>query len=399
MSEPIRPVRLVALDLDGTLLNRRSQITPRTRSAVLTASQQGVVVVPATGRALATLPPEVAQLPGVRYVLTTNGAAVWDLGSEPMSSVYSRYADAQKRHITQPVCLLQRLFPPQKAREVFGLCQQYEGELTVFSDGRAIKDRESQDLAAARMARHCSTEADQPYDSRFTVVADLADWLSRGAHAIEKLWRSLHMGGTWAWRGWLWQTRWAPPAARPWRWATASTTAHCWKKPVSALPWPTLCRPSKHWQTTSARRIVMYDGRFTVVPDLAEWMSREAHAIEKFCLFFGSAEKAQAALPAFRQLKGVEVVQGSPDNVEVTAQGVDKGEALLALADQLGIPRSETMAVGDSENDRALLEKAGVSAAMANAMPSIQALADYVSQADCDADGVAELFEKLVLVR
>lgn len=304
MSEPIRPVRLVALDLDGTLLNRRSQITPRTRSAVLTASQQGVVVVPATGRALATLPPEVAQLPGVRYVLTTNGAAVWDLGSEPMSSVYSRYADAEKRHITQPVCLLQRLFPPQKAREVFGLCQQYEGELTVFSDGRAIKDRESQDLAAARMARHCSTEADQPYDSRFTVV-----------------------------------------------------------------------------------------------PDLAEWMSREAHAIEKFCLFFGSAEKAQAALPAFRQLKGVEVVQGSPDNVEVTAQGVDKGEALLALADQLGIPRSETMAVGDSENDRALLEKAGVSAAMANAMLSIQALADYVSQEDCDADGVAELFEKLVLVR
>lgn len=304
MSEPIRPVRLVALDLDGTLLNRRSQITPRTRSAVLTASQQGVVVVPATGRALATLPPEVAQLPGVRYVLTTNGATVWDLGSEPMSSVYSRYADAEKRQITQPVCLLQRLFPPQKAREVFGLCQQYEGELTVFSDGRAIKDRESQDLAAARMARHCSTEADQPYD-----------------------------------------------------------------------------------------------GRFTVVPDLAEWMSREAHAIEKFCLFFGSVEKAQAALPAFRQLKGVEVVQGSPDNVEVTAQGVDKGEALLALADQLGIPRSETMAVGDSENDRALLEKAGVSAAMANAMPSIQALADYVSQADCDADGVAELFEKLVLVR
>lgn len=304
MSEPIRPVRLVALDLDGTLLNRRSQITPRTRSAVLTASQQGVVVVPATGRALATLPPEVAQLPGVRYVLTTNGAAVWDLGSEPMSSVYSRYADAEKRQITQPICLLQRLFPPQKAREVFGLCQQYEGELTVFSDGRAIKDRESQDLAAARMARHCSTEADQPYD-----------------------------------------------------------------------------------------------GRFTVVPDLAEWMSREAHAIEKFCLFFGSAEKAQAALPAFRQLKGVEVVQGSPDNVEVTAQGVDKGEALLALADQLGIPRSETMAVGDSENDRALLEKAGVSAAMANAIPSIQALADYVSQADCDADGVAELFEKLVLVR
>ena len=42
------------------------------------------MVVPATDRALATLPPEVAQLPGVRYVLTTNGATVWDLGSEQM---------------------------------------------------------------------------------------------------------------------------------------------------------------------------------------------------------------------------------------------------------------------------------------------------------------------------
>lgn len=302
MSEPVRPVRLVALDLDGTLLNRRSQITPRTWAAILAASQQGVVVVPATGRSLSTLPPEVAQLPGIRYALTTNGAAVWDLGSDPMSAVYSRYADAENRRTTQPVCLLQRLFPPQKAREVFGLCQQYEGELTIFSDGRGIKDKTSQALAAARMARHCSTEADQPYD-----------------------------------------------------------------------------------------------GRFTVVPDFAEWMSRQAHSIEKFCLFFGSVEKAQAALPAFRRIEGVEVVQGSPDNVEVTALGVDKGEALLALAEQLGIPRSQTMAVGDSENDRALLEKAGVSAAMANAMPSIRALADHVSEADCDADGVAELFEKLVL--
>lgn len=304
MSEPIRPVRLVALDLDGTLLNRRSQITPRTRAAVLEASRQGVVVVPATGRGLSTLPPEVAALPGVRYVLTTNGAAVWDLGSDPLSAVYSRYADADRRTTTQPVCLLQRLFTPQKAREVFELFRRYEGELTVFSNGRSIKDRAGMALTAARMARHCSTEADQPDD-----------------------------------------------------------------------------------------------GRFIVVPDLGEWMSREAHAIEKFCLFFGEVDRAQAALPAFRRLEAVEVVQGSPDNVEVTAQGVDKGEGLLALADRLGISRSQTLAVGDSENDRALLEKAGISAAMANAMPSIRALADWVSEADCDHDGVAELFEKLVLTR
>ena len=51
--------------------------------------------------------------------------------------------------------------------------------------------------------------------------------------------------------------------------------------------------------------------------------------------------------------------------------------------------------MGDSENDRAMLEKAGVSAVMANGIPEVKALSDYVSEADCDHDGVAEILEKL----
>ena len=81
----------------------------------------------------------------------------------------------------------------------------------------------------------------------------------------------------------------------------------------------------------------------------------------------------------------------------MTAAGVDKGEALLTLADRLGIPRAQTLAVGDSENDRAMLEKAGVAAVMANGMPQIKALADLVTTVDCNHDGVAEVFETLGL--
>ena len=139
------------------------------------------------------------------------------------------------------------------------------------------------------------------------------------------------------------------------------------------------------------------DGRYHVVRDQPEWLSRHAHEVEKFCMFFDSAEIAQAALPRFRALPGVEAVQGSPDNVEVTAQGVDKGTALLALADMLGIPREATAAIGDSENDRAMLDRAGVAAVMANALPEIRALGDIVSTRDNDHDGVAELFERLGL--
>ena len=83
--------------------------------------------------------------------------------------------------------------------------------------------------------------------------------------------------------------------------------------------------------------------------------------------------------------------------MEATAAGVNKGTALLALAEHLGIPQAEVLAVGDSENDRKMLEAAGVAAVMANGMPSIQSLADIVSEQDCNHDGVAELFARLGL--
>ena len=124
-------------------------------------------------------------------------------------------------------------------------------------------------------------------------------------------------------------------------------------------------------------------------------MSRNAFAIEKLCVFFETPQQATAALPRFHAVPGVEIVQGSPKNVEVTAAGVDKGEALRALADRLGVPHECTLAVGDSENDRAMLQKAGVAAVMVNGMPEIRALAHLVSKADCDHDGVAEILETL----
>ena len=41
MSQTFPPVRLAALDLDGTLLNHEGQVTPRTRAALQAASDRG----------------------------------------------------------------------------------------------------------------------------------------------------------------------------------------------------------------------------------------------------------------------------------------------------------------------------------------------------------------------
>ena len=74
----------------------------------------------------------------------------------------------------------------------------------------------------------------------------------------------------------------------------------------------------------------------------------------------------------------------------------NKGDALLALADYLGVPHEKTFAFGDGLNDLTMLEKAGTGIAMANAFPEAIEAADWVT-ASCDEDGVAVGIEKFIL--
>lgn len=71
-------VRIVALDLDGTLLDSRKGLSPRNRAALERAAEKGVYVVPTTGRFFGMMPAVVRELPFVRYAITINGAQVYD---------------------------------------------------------------------------------------------------------------------------------------------------------------------------------------------------------------------------------------------------------------------------------------------------------------------------------
>ena len=69
---------------------------------------------------------------------------------------------------------------------------------------------------------------------------------------------------------------------------------------------------------------------------------------------------------------------------------------LLALCRHLDISPEETIVVGDADNDKEILQTAGLAIAMGNAADHIKALADVVV-ADCDHDGCAEAIEKYLL--
>jgi len=85
--------------------------------------------------------------------------------------------------------------------------------------------------------------------------------------------------------------------------------------------------------------------------------------------------------------------------IEIFNAGGGKGKALAHLADLLSVPLSETMAVGDYENDLSMLDivrtAGGVAVAMANAVPLVMAAATAFVASN-DADGVAEAFARFV---
>lgn len=71
-------IRLIAFDLDGTLLRSDKSISPRTMQALLAARERGVLLVPSTGRLLRSLPEPLLDKSLTRYHILVNGAQVYD---------------------------------------------------------------------------------------------------------------------------------------------------------------------------------------------------------------------------------------------------------------------------------------------------------------------------------
>jgi Cof subfamily protein (haloacid dehalogenase superfamily) len=70
------PIRLVAIDLDGTLLNSRSELSPANLEALREAQERGVHVVVVTGRRFYSARRILEQLPFPVMLIASNGAMI-----------------------------------------------------------------------------------------------------------------------------------------------------------------------------------------------------------------------------------------------------------------------------------------------------------------------------------
>lgn len=92
----------------------------------------------------------------------------------------------------------------------------------------------------------------------------------------------------------------------------------------------------------------------------------------------------------------ISAARSQPYYLDVTHPQANKGAVVLAMSKLLNIPPAEIATIGDMPNDVLMFEKSGMSIAMGNASPGVQASATYVTSSN-EQEGFAKAIEEFVL--
>ena len=115
-------IRCIALDLDKTTLNSEGHLSERNRKAMEQAIKSGIQIAVASGRSLDSLPGAVLEIPGIRYAITSNGAAVYDL--------------------KEKVCLRQYKLKAEAVRDILRETEGEDVTFEAFIDGKPYAEKE-----------------------------------------------------------------------------------------------------------------------------------------------------------------------------------------------------------------------------------------------------------------
>ena len=267
-------VKLIALDLDGTLFNSQSQISAHNIDTIKKANEAGATVVISTGRPYSGLPFEQLKGSGIRFAITTNGSAIYEIESGK--------------------CLFEEAMDEEIILPILDFLLTKDIHMDAFIGGKG-----------------------------YTPVQCVA--------AGQKLAN--------------------PPAL-------------------------------KHYILNTRVR----------VDNLPLFIHENQLKVQKMTLNFypeGDVFKDREEVRKYLESNpAVTTVSGGYNNLEFTRVDVNKGVGLQKMAQLLDIPVAQTMAVGDTENDLAIIRAAGVGVAMGNATAAVKSAADYITTSN-DEDGVA----------
>ena len=268
-------IKLVAVDLDGTLLNSNKDVSAASAEAIRHAIDSGVQVALGTGRGIAECCDVIAAVPKLRYLVCCTGAVVYDrTAGQTLAS-----------------CLL----PAEDAKLLYRKLKDFDCIISFFTGGQVYN----------------------PLDRM-------------------------------------------------------QNFNHYYPEPVRSL----------------------FDRTHTVLEDLDGFVEDLTQPAEKFYIAFADQAECVRAYETVKDLPFFITNAGYVD-FEIMHKDADKGTGLRALAEHLGLRREEVLAIGDSSNDRQMLEYAGTAVVMANGSDDMKQIADLIAPSN-DADGVAWVLNRIL---
>lgn len=172
-------IKMIGLDLDGTLLTDKKELTARTKAVISSALRRGIVVLVATGRPWMGIPEELRNFPGMRYALTSNGA---------------RVIDTQEERVIE-----EHLLSPELALQALEICGKYDTLQEVYFDGQGYAPADK--MAVVERYHRNPSMCEYMRNTRIPVdnIAELVKEENRGLDKVQALFADMEER-TQAWR-------------------------------------------------------------------------------------------------------------------------------------------------------------------------------------------------------
>ena len=279
----MKDIKLVALDLDGTLFDNSSRISERNLTAIRSITDKGIHVVISTGRPFEGIPFDQIKGTGINYAITANGSGIYEI-----STGKCLYENAMDEELVTPILnfLLTRDIP-----------------MDAFIGGKGYTPVQCVETA-----------------QKLTVPSSIKNYIITTRTRLDNILQFIH-----------------------------ENQLKVQKMTLNFYP-------------------------------AADGTLIDRETVRKFLVSNPS----------------ITTVCGGYNNLEFTRADANKGVGLRKLAEILGVNPDATMAIGDTENDLAIIEAAGIGVAMGNATDAVKARADYVTTTNTK-DGVAAAIEHFIL--
>ena len=279
----MKDIKLIALDLDGTLFDNSSRISKRNLTAIRSITDKGIHVVISTGRPFEGIPFDQIKGTGINYAITANGSGIYEISTGK--------------------CLYENAMDEEMVTPILNFVLTRDIHMDAFIGGKGYTPIQCVETA-----------------QKLTVPSSIKNYIITTRTRLDNILQFIH-----------------------------ENQLKVQKMTLNFYP-------------------------------AADGTLIDRETVRKFLVSNPS----------------ITTVCGGYNNLEFTRADANKGVGLRKLAEILGVNPDATMAIGDTENDLAIIEAAGIGVAMGNATDAVKARADYVTTTNTK-DGVAAAIEHFIL--